>query len=205
MRAFFDFRVMGRSENSSNHFIYRMELLMRVDFKKIESQLQTIAAWIDKGAFDSIDDLRKFIDGQKGCKLPFNPNMFLENTKNLWQGADIAVVPELPPGAYQGGMENFAEPEYLVTEFAVQISILFYAMRDLFSPDLVDWENKEVFYARLAAAVESCKKRHGGKAGVRHLLHAMVRKGLVMLDEFKRRKFKALPVGPVQLSFGEDE
>ena len=67
---------------------------------------------------------------------------------DLWQGADIKVVTELPP---ESEPDFYPDPLFVRTRFPRQLSWLLLEIRDLFG-DWIDFGNKFFFYHQLAEA-----------------------------------------------------
>ena len=88
------------------------------------------------------EDLSKLKELLKKDSLP--------QAKEVWRGADVAILltaPELSePGFYP-------DPEFVVTEHALEVSWFFDQIRDAFYNDeLIDYMNKYMFFGRMADA-----------------------------------------------------
>lgn len=109
-----------------------------------------------------------------------------------WGGADVVVSinPPKPPREDR----FYPEPRYVLTQYALELSWLIEALRDIFSP-VIDSASKIEFYGRLAnAANRYLEKVNDESQTVQDLLFAVAHEAFAIRDEMEEGEFRFLPV-----------
>jgi hypothetical protein len=106
-----------------------------------------------------------------------------------WGGADVIITVHRPEPS-DGGF--YPEPRAVVTRYALELSWLFEALRDIFSP-VLDGCSKIEFYGRLAnAANRYLAKVADESQSARDLLFAVTHEAFAILDEMEEGEFRFL-------------
>jgi len=113
-------------------------------------------------------------------------------TAEEWGGADV-VITARPPETQSGGF--YPEPRFVITPNAIQLSWLFYQLRDIFL-GLYDGTTKIEFFGRLANAALRYQNKCKGSENQRDLLFAVLHEAFAMLDEMEEGTFQYLPIAP---------
>lgn len=112
--------------------------------------------------------------------------------KNAWGGADVVISRSPAPKTI--GEQFYPKPRYVVTEFALELSWLFVALRDAFyAESRLDGCSKIEFFGRLANAANRYLKRSSSPTP-HQLCAAVLHEAFAIYDEMEERTFECLPV-----------
>lgn len=116
----------------------------------------------------------------------------LPREKKTWGGADVMISRRRPPKATE---ERFyPEPRYVVTDYALELSWLFVALRDAFYAEKrLDGCSKIEFFGRLA----NTANRYLGRSAdptAHNLCAAVLHEGFAIYEEMEEGNFQCFPV-----------
>jgi hypothetical protein len=137
----------------------------------------------------TIDELHRLETELSKAKLP--------REMKEWGGADVVISRRHPPKMTQQGF--YPEPRYVVTDYALELSWLFVALRDAFyAEERLDGCSKIEFFGRLANAANRYLTRTPNPTA-HHLCAAVLHEGFAIYDEMEEKAFQCFP-----LAFGNE-
>ena len=113
----------------------------------------------------------------------------LPKSSSTWGGAGV-VVTFPKQGNEQDVGDSFSRSvDYVRTEYALQVSWVFFTLRDIFHhAKLLDYLSKLEFFGRMAEAV-NWFLQHENKPTGKELMLSILHEGFIMLDEIQHRRF----------------
>lgn len=131
----------------------------------------------------TIDELHRLERELSGKRLP--------RARREWGRADV-VITRKPPQKSEDSF--YPEPRYLITNYSLELSWLFEALRDAFyAENRLDSCSKIEFFGRLANAANRFFRRSASPTA-HHLCAAVLHEAFAIYEETEAGNFQCLPI-----------